>query len=145
MKINGTLAFNLSQILFRANSTRGQARQFIRTNRRRFAEAANVANDWLISHADEYPEFTVVQGMGGESVNFDLSKGTEGFNEWNKWLREQELDIDVYRVTERAFADIEGISVEDEDLLYFLSTEFEKESKKEEVGDDEGSEVVEQP
>lgn len=124
-KYTGLEVFYIVNVLNQANSKAGQGRQFIGINRKRFAPHYAECLSWLGDFDEEYPELEVTRGQGGEvaGFKFDLEQSVDGYNAFMKELGERSYEIEPYAMTDEVLYAIDGITMEQEDVLRHLTTE----------------------
>lgn len=128
MKYNGVEVFGIMASLNAANSTKGQGRQFIRTNKKRFEKAYTEIIGWSGDFEDEFDELEVQRSQSGDVVGFtfNFEKGTDGVKAFNEYLRGAEFDVEPYLMTEEVMAFVDGVDLNQEQALMSLTLEFAK-------------------
>lgn len=104
----------MRSVLSAAESTKGQSRQFIKTNSRRVNGLMPDILDWLESYKDEYG-FKYEAGEGGAwSLSGIEGDGAKAFFDF---MMKEWRDFEPYAMTEDILVDIDGIGIEDEVVL----------------------------
>jgi hypothetical protein len=126
MKYSGLEVFMIVNALKQADSMKGQGRQFLRTNMKRFGPSYAESIGWCGDYEDEYDELTVQKNQADEVVafHFDTKKSIEGYNAFIKHLSEVEYDIEPYTMTEDVLDFLEGVGMAQEEILMHLTTDF---------------------
>lgn len=142
MKYSGLEVFLIMNALERADSTKGEGRQFIRINRGRFATPYNEAIGWVADYENDYPELTVGRNLAGSvsGFKFDTEQSTDGHAAFMKHLQGLKYEVEPHVMPESVLLLIDGIGVADEDILIHLTEAkaAEREKAQQEADTDEG-------
>ena len=104
----------MRSVLARATSTKGTARQFIKTNAGRVEALMVDIHTWFDSFGEEYGFEYSNQGDGRWSLSGLEGDGAVAFQ---NFLVDQWRDFEPYAVTEDVLIDVDGITIEDEPVL----------------------------